>query len=308
MLRGRGSERRPSWASHWKVRICGSPRMAGRSACVGTPPPRAPATKRGAGPRGRAVSVFMERAIRRRLAPDVGNGRLWVVRRPLRDGRYAPSGSGATDKGMGPAADCCVRRKGGPSVALVRHQEGATPGSPWLPLRERAAPDGSTRGDDEGQEHSPANIASWCVATNEARPGDGRGPPDEGRVRREEGQASAQPGRRAVLGGIGAPPRFSERPEGGCGTRPAGMVLQRVRTAQGRVVDAADGPQPPLVASLLPLAMRAGAPAFAGLAGIRKGTLTARPDRQAVGVPSMIPPLLGFVRGGTAPPIRASLP
>jgi hypothetical protein len=23
------------------------------------------------------------------LAPDMGNGRLWVVRRPLRDGRYA---------------------------------------------------------------------------------------------------------------------------------------------------------------------------------------------------------------------------
>ena len=35
MLRGRGAERRPlGWASHWKVRICGSPGMAGRSACV----------------------------------------------------------------------------------------------------------------------------------------------------------------------------------------------------------------------------------------------------------------------------------
>jgi hypothetical protein len=33
MLRGRGSERRPSWVSQWKVRTCGSPRMAGRSAC-----------------------------------------------------------------------------------------------------------------------------------------------------------------------------------------------------------------------------------------------------------------------------------
>jgi hypothetical protein len=203
-----------------------------------------------------------------------------------------------------------AERRGHPSP-LCDHHEGATPGSPWLPLLERAAPDGSTRGDDQGQEQSPANIASWRVATNEAlraRSGDGHGPPDEGRVRREEGQALAQPGRRAVLGGIGAPPRFSERPEGGCGTRPAGMVLQRVRTVQGWVVDVTDGPQPPPVASLLPLAVRAGAPAFAGLAGIRKGTLTARPDRQAVGVPSMIPSLLGFVRGGTAPPIRASLP
>ena len=34
-------------------------------------------------------------------------------------------------------------------------------------------------------------------------------------------------------------------------------------------MDAADGPQPPLVASLLPLAVRAGAPAFA--AGVNDG-------------------------------------
>lgn len=55
----------------------------------------------------------------------------------------------------------------------------------------------------------------------------------------------------------------------GCGTRPAGMALQRLRTVQGWVVDAADGPQPPLVASLLPLAVWAGALAFAGFAGSR---------------------------------------
>jgi hypothetical protein len=224
MLRGRGSERRPSWASHWKVRFAARHGWRAVLRVLGRHLPRAPATKPRAGPRGKSCRVCMERAIRRRLAPDVGNGRLWVVRRPLRDGRYAPSGSGATGKGMGPAADCCVRRKEGPSVALVRPSGG---GNPWLALatlRERAAPDGSTRGDDEGQEQWPADIASWRVVTNEsafrARSGDGRGPPDEGRVRR--GPPSAQPGRRAVLGGIGAPPRFSERPEGGCGTRPAG--------------------------------------------------------------------------------------
>jgi hypothetical protein len=37
--------------------------------------------------------------------PDMGNGRLWVVRRPLRDGRYATDRLGATGKGMGPAAE-----------------------------------------------------------------------------------------------------------------------------------------------------------------------------------------------------------
>jgi hypothetical protein len=203
-----------------------------------------------------------------------------------------------------------AERRGHPSP-LCDHQEGATPGSPWLPLPERAAPDGSTRGDDEGQEQSPANIASWRVATNEARSGrsgDGHGPPDEGRVRREAGQALAQPGRRAVLGGIGAPPRCSERPEGGLWDSPGrdGSKTRPYRSGLGHT--RADGPPSPPVASLLPLAVRAGALAFAGLVGIRKGTLTARPDRQAVGVPSMIPPLLGFVRGGTAPPIRASLP
>ena len=44
------------------------------------------------------------------LAPDMDNGRLWVVRRPLRDGRYATERLGATGKGMGLAAECCVRR------------------------------------------------------------------------------------------------------------------------------------------------------------------------------------------------------
>ena len=99
----------------------------------------------------------------------MGNGRLWVVRRPLREDARRPGGLGATGKRMGRAAECCARREGG---AIRRHwathQEGATPGSPWLPLLERAAPDGSTRGDDEAQEQSPANIASWRLATNEA--------------------------------------------------------------------------------------------------------------------------------------------
>jgi hypothetical protein len=203
-----------------------------------------------------------------------------------------------------------AERRSHPSP-LCDHQ-GATPGSPWLPLLERAAPDGSTRGDDQGfRSNRPRTSRRGALPPMKRVQGAFRGwarPAGRRSRATRRGQALAQPGRRAVLGGIGAPPRFSERPEGGCGTRPAGMVLQRVRTVQGWVVDATDGRQPPPVASLLPLAVRAGAPAFAGLAGIRKGTLTARPDRQAVGVPSMIPPLLGFIRGGTAPPIRASLP
>jgi hypothetical protein len=145
----------------------------------------------------------------------MGNGRLWVVRRPLREDAMRPSGSGATGKRMGPAAECCARREGG-AIRRPRatHQEGATPGSPWLPHLERAAPDGSTRGDDEGQEQSPASIASWRPATNKAFRGWARPAGQRSRATRR-GHALAQPGRRAVLGGLGAPPRFSERPEGG---------------------------------------------------------------------------------------------
>ena len=59
----------------------------------------------------------MERAIWRRRAPIVGNGRLWVVRRPLREGRYATERLGATGKGMGPAANAASAEKEGPSLA-----------------------------------------------------------------------------------------------------------------------------------------------------------------------------------------------
>jgi hypothetical protein len=52
--------------------------------------------------------------------------------------------------------------------------------------------------------------------------------------------------------------------------RPDGSVTRPYRSGLGRT--RADGPPSPLVASLLPLAVRAGALAFAGLAGIRKGT------------------------------------
>jgi hypothetical protein len=51
--------------------------------------------------------------------------------------------------------------------------------------------------------------------------------------------------------------------------RPDGSVTRPHRS--GLVVDAADGPLPPLVASLLPLAVWAGALAFAGLAGVGEG-------------------------------------
>jgi hypothetical protein len=50
----------------------------------------------------------------------------------------------------------------------------------------------------------------------------------------------------------------------------------------GRVVHAADGPQPPFVASLLPLAVRAGALAFGGLAVRRVGPDSGRGPAAAV--------------------------
>ena len=92
-------------------------------------------------------------------------------------------------------------------------------------------------------------------------------------------------------------PGFSERPEGVLWDSPGRDVSTTPPHRSGRVVDAADGPQSPLVASLLPLAVRAGALA---LAGVGRGPVTARPDPQAVGALSMILPLLGFVRGDAA--------
>jgi hypothetical protein len=150
-------------------------------------------------------------------------------------------------------------------VALGRQRWGAVSWpAPVLPLHE-LPPTDSTRGGAWGREQFARDIVSWRVATHEAR--STMGPA----ARREGGQASAQPGQRAVLGGLGAPPGFSEALSVCCGTHRAGMVLQPRPHRSGRVVGAADGPQPPHVAaSLLPLAVRAGALAFAGLARLAR--------------------------------------
>ena len=199
---------------------------------------------------------------------------------------------GATGKRMGPAAARCARRERGairrPWATIRRGQPLARLGYPSLSGLPQMV---QARGDDQGLEQSPANIASWHVATNKAFSGCERPAAQRSRPTRR-GQALAQPGRRAVLGGLGAPPDSASALRVGCGTHRAGMVLQRVRTVQGWGVLAADGPQPPLVASLLPLAVWAGAPAFAGR---RNATPTARPGRQAVRALSTRPPRLGFV-------------
>jgi hypothetical protein len=142
--------------------------------------------------------------IRRRVhgqRPPLG-GETTVARRTLGgQAAWAPRA-----KGWDRQPNAAPAEKEGPiSRPGATHREGATPGSPWLPLPERAAPDGSTRGDDEGQEQSPANIASWRVATHEAFRGCARPARQRSRATRT-GRALAQPGRRAVLGGLGAPP------------------------------------------------------------------------------------------------------
>jgi hypothetical protein len=76
-------------------------------------------------------------------------------------------------------------------------------------------------------------------------------------------------------------PDFSECPEGVWDSRGRDGSTTRPRRS-GRVADAADGPQPPLVASLLPLAVRAGALAFAGLAVRRVGRDSGRGPAAAV--------------------------
>ena len=76
----------------------------------------------------------MDRAIRRRRAPDVGNGRLWVVRRPLRGGRYATERLGRHGQRDGPGSECCVRSKGGAIPGpLGRPEGGRLQPAPVLP-------------------------------------------------------------------------------------------------------------------------------------------------------------------------------
>ena len=131
---GEGSREAPlGWVSHWKVRLCGSPRMAGRSACVEAQLSRASAAKRRAGPRRKDCPRCMERSIWRRRAPNVGNGRLWVVRRPLREGRYATERLGRHGQRDGPGSECCVRSKGGTIPGPLGRPGGRLQPAPVLP-------------------------------------------------------------------------------------------------------------------------------------------------------------------------------
>jgi hypothetical protein len=143
-----------------------------------------------------------------------------------------PSGSGATGKGMGPAADCCVRRKGGAILGPSGRPEG---GRLW-----------------------PAPV----LPSVSYQPGDA--PCWEDSARRPDSASALR-----VC----------------CGTRPAGWFCN-ASAPSGFGSRCRGWTATPLVASLLPLAVRAGAPAFAGLVGIRKVTLTARPHGQAVGDPA----------------------
>jgi hypothetical protein len=97
-----------------------------------------------------------------------------------------------------------------------------------------------------------------ALPPTEARSGDGRGPPDKGRVRRERGQGFGPARAARRLGRTRRAALISASAlRVGCGTHRGrdGPTTRPHRL--GRVVDAADGPQPPLVASLLPLAVRA---------------------------------------------------
>jgi hypothetical protein len=98
--------------------------MAGRSALARDRLPQASAVKRRVGPRGKNCARCMERAIRRRLAPHVGNGRLWVVRRPLRDGRYATERFGRHGQRDGPGSRMLRPQKGGAILGPRGDQKG----------------------------------------------------------------------------------------------------------------------------------------------------------------------------------------
>lgn len=81
-------------------------------------------------------------------------------------------------------------------------------------------------------------------------------------------------------------PGFSERPEGVLWDSPGRDGSTTPPHRSGRVVDAADGPQSPLVASLLPLAVRAGALALAGVEGPPYCTARSSGRRRSVDDPA----------------------
>jgi hypothetical protein len=120
--------------------------------------------------------------IRRRVhgqRPPLG-GETTVARRTLGDqAAWAPRA-----KGWDRQPNAAPAEKEGPiSRPGAIHREGATPGSPWLPLLERAAPDGSTRATTRGRSNRLRTSRRGALPPMK-RSEDARGPPDKGRVRR----------------------------------------------------------------------------------------------------------------------------
>jgi hypothetical protein len=101
-------------------------------------------------------------------------------------------------------------RRGHPWPPWAARSGGQPPAGPCAPLHE-LPPTGSTCGRAKGREQSPATSCRGALPPMKRLQGWGR-PPDKARVRREAGQAFAQPGRRAILGGLGAPPLIQRAP------------------------------------------------------------------------------------------------
>jgi hypothetical protein len=201
-----------------------------------------------------------------------------------------------------------AERRGHPSL-LCDHQEGATPGSPWLPSVSGLPPMVQRAATTRVRSNGPQTSRRGALSPMKARSGrvQGMGAARRTKVACDGGHPRPSPGDAPSWEESARRPDSASALRVGVGlARPGGPTTHPPRSGFGS--RRRRWTATPLVASLLPLAVRAGAPAFAGLAGIRKGTLTARPDRQAVGVPSMSRRYSAFVRGGTASPIRASLP
>jgi hypothetical protein len=113
------------------------------------------------------------------------------------------SGGPAPQKGA-------AERRGHPWPPWTARSGGQPPAGPCAPLHE-LPPTGSTCGRAKGREQSPATSCRGALPPMKRLQGWGR-PPDKARVRREAGQAFAQPGRRAILGGLGAPPLIQRAP------------------------------------------------------------------------------------------------
>jgi hypothetical protein len=110
-----------------------SPALCVRNAA--TVPRCAPRLSGGATCSSRRCGTPMAGRRRRSGGECMGNGRLWVVRRPLRDGRYATRRLGRHGQKDGLAAECCARREGGAYQSPRSDPSGG--GNPWLAWRVR---------------------------------------------------------------------------------------------------------------------------------------------------------------------------